>query len=135
MARKEARATWIEGEKTSAVTYNTNQEDEVKKMLIASLGNWIELQSTPRSQTVCTLEHGQLNQPITDPAVPERYINCLSSRPSPTESFAVKNLDLILFKFLLILMNFLNVYSSIVFINNNFCLPQVPEIATPTMIH
>jgi len=34
-------------------------------MFIISLGNKFELESTPRSQAVRTLEHGLLNQPIS----------------------------------------------------------------------
>ena len=41
-----------------ALTYRTDRENEVSKMFIISLGNWIELESTPQSQAVCTLEHG-----------------------------------------------------------------------------
>ena len=42
-------------------------------MFIISLGNWIELQSTPQSQAVHTSEYGPLNQPITAHLVPKSY--------------------------------------------------------------
>ena len=44
-------------------------------MFIKSLGNWIEWESTPQIQAVCTLEYGLLNQPIKVHVVPERYNN------------------------------------------------------------
>ena len=34
---------------------------------------WVELESTPGSQVVHTLEYGPLNQPIKGQIVPERY--------------------------------------------------------------
>lgn len=42
-------------------------------MLITSLGNLIELESTPQRQAVHTLEYRLLNEPITVHVVPERY--------------------------------------------------------------
>ena len=42
-----------------------DQEHEVSEMFITSLGNLIELESTPHSQADHTLEYGLLNQPIT----------------------------------------------------------------------
>ena len=42
--------------KPGAVTYGTDQENEVSKMFIISLGNSIELESIPRSEAVRTLE-------------------------------------------------------------------------------
>lgn len=50
-----------------------DQEHEVSEMFITSLGNLIELESTPHSQADHTLEYGLLNQPITAHLVPERY--------------------------------------------------------------
>ena len=44
-------------------------------MFITSLGNWIALESTPRSQAVRIL----LNQPITTHVVPERYNKTVQS--------------------------------------------------------
>ena len=46
---------WIEVEKTRLV----------RCFFFISVGNWIELESTPQSQAVRTLEYGLLNQPIT----------------------------------------------------------------------
>ena len=54
------------------VTYSTDQEKEVSKMLITSLGNWIEQGSTPWAQAVHTLEYGLLSQLIIAHLVPER---------------------------------------------------------------
>ena len=51
----------------------TDRENEVNKMIIISLGNWIEMESTQQSQAVCTLEYGPLNQAITAHVEPERY--------------------------------------------------------------
>ena len=51
----------------------TDGENEVNKMIIISLGNWIEMESTQQSQAVCALEYGPLNQPITAHVEPERY--------------------------------------------------------------
>lgn len=45
---------WGEWKKQGAVNYSTNQENKVGKMFPISLGYWIELQSTPWSQVVCT---------------------------------------------------------------------------------
>ena len=59
--------------KQGAITYSTEQENKVSKTFIISLGNWIEQESTPQSQAVCTLEYRPLNQPITAHIVPERY--------------------------------------------------------------
>ena len=42
-------------------------------MIIISSGNWIEMESTPRSQAIRTLEYGLLNQPITAHVLPKRY--------------------------------------------------------------
>ena len=44
-------------------------------MFIVPLGNWIQLESTPQSQAVCTLECRPLNQPITLHLVPDKYNN------------------------------------------------------------
>ena len=41
--------------KQDAVTYRTDRENEVSEIFIISLG-WIELESTPQSQAVCSLE-------------------------------------------------------------------------------
>ena len=41
-------------------------------MFITSLGNWIALQSTPRSEAVRTLEYGLLIQPLTVHIVSEQ---------------------------------------------------------------
>ena len=60
-------------EKNGAITYSMDRENEVRKMFITSLGNLIELESTPHSQADRTLEYGLLNQPITAHLVPERY--------------------------------------------------------------
>ena len=50
-----------------------SNRNELKKMFIISLGNSIELESTPRSQAVRISEYGRLNQPITaHVVVPER---------------------------------------------------------------
>ena len=50
-----------------------SNRNELNKMFIISLGNSIELESTPRSQAVRTSEYGRLNQPITEHVVvPER---------------------------------------------------------------
>ena len=59
------RAMNWSGKKQGVVTYSTERENEVSKIFIISLGNWIELESTPRSQAVRTLEYGPLNQPIS----------------------------------------------------------------------
>ena len=58
--------------KQGVVTYSTDQEKEVSKMLITSLGNWIEQGSTPWAQAVRTLEYGLLSQLIIAHLVPER---------------------------------------------------------------
>ena len=39
-----------------ALTHKTDRENEVSKMVVESLGNGIELESTPRSQAVRTLK-------------------------------------------------------------------------------
>ena len=44
-------------------------------MLIISLGNWIELESTPQIQAVHTLEYGALNWPVIVHEPPEKYNN------------------------------------------------------------
>ena len=44
--------------KQDAVTYSTDRENAVCKMFIISLGSWIELESTPQSQAVCSLDYG-----------------------------------------------------------------------------
>ena len=46
-----------------------------KEKLFSALShrNLIELESTPLSRAVCTLNYGQLNQPITGHIVPEKY--------------------------------------------------------------
>ena len=62
---------WSE-KKQGTVTYSVDQENEVSKMFIISLGKWMELESTPQSQAVPTLEYGPLNQPITAHLVPKR---------------------------------------------------------------
>lgn len=41
------------------------QEIVVSEMFIISPGNWIQLERTPQSQEVDTLEYGPFNQPIT----------------------------------------------------------------------
>ena len=64
----EAQGSWIEVEKHSAVTHTTNLENEVSKMFIISLGNLLELETTPWSQAVRALEYGPLNQPISNHA-------------------------------------------------------------------
>lgn len=60
----EAREPWIKEEKQVVEIYSTDRENEVRKMFNTSLGNWIELKSTPRSLEVRALEYGLLNQPI-----------------------------------------------------------------------
>ena len=44
--------------KQDAVTYRTDRGNAVCKMFITSLGSWIELESTPQSQAVCSLDYG-----------------------------------------------------------------------------
>ena len=44
--------------KQDAVTYRTDRENAVCKLFIISLGSWIELESTPQSQAVCSLDYG-----------------------------------------------------------------------------
>ena len=39
----------LKGNKQGAVTYSTDRENEASKTLIMCLGNWIKLESTPRS--------------------------------------------------------------------------------------
>ena len=63
----------LKWKKQGAVTYGKDGESGVRKMFIISLGNWIELESTPQSQAVHTSEYGPLNQPITAHLVPESY--------------------------------------------------------------
>lgn len=60
-----ARGSCSEVEKQGAITFHNfmDRENETSKMFIISLGNKFELESTPRSQAVRTLEHGLLNQP------------------------------------------------------------------------
>jgi len=66
---------WIEVEKQCGATYRTDWENEASSMFITFLGNWIEPESTPQSQAVCTLHYGPLNQPVTVQVLPERYDN------------------------------------------------------------
>ena len=44
--------------KQDVVTYRTNRENEISKILNISLGNRIELECTPLSKAVYTLEYG-----------------------------------------------------------------------------
>ena len=60
------------GKNKVPVRNSTDRENEVSKMFIISLGNWIKLESRPRSQAVRILGCGTLNQPITAHLVPER---------------------------------------------------------------
>ena len=64
----------LKRKKQCVVTSSTDRENEVSKIFIISLGNWIELESTPRSQAVRALKYGPLNQPITAHLVPSRDI-------------------------------------------------------------
>ena len=59
--------------KKRAKIYSTDRENEVSKMFITSVGNWVELESTSRTQGVRTLEYGPLNRPITAYVLPGRY--------------------------------------------------------------
>ena len=63
----------LKWKKQGAVSYSTDQENEVSKMFIIPLGHWIELANTPRSQVIRSLKYGPLNQPITAHVIPERY--------------------------------------------------------------
>ena len=60
--------TWVKTLlKWKKIKYRNLQSVQKKRdsmMFITTLGNWIELESTSRSQAVCTLEYGSLNQPI-----------------------------------------------------------------------
>ena len=48
-----AWGSWIEVEEISMLlTLNTDQENKGSKMFIISLGNWIELESTPQYKTI-----------------------------------------------------------------------------------
>ena len=55
----------LKWKKPGAVTYRTDQENEVSKKLLESLGNWIKLETTPQRQAVCNLKWRPLNQAIT----------------------------------------------------------------------
>jgi len=61
---------WSGKNKVPKLTVGTEEKRLVRWI---SLGNWIELESTPRSQAVRTLVYGPLNQPITAHLVPERH--------------------------------------------------------------
>lgn len=67
--------------KQGAVTYSKKQENDFSRAFIRPLRNWIELESTPRSQAVRTLQYRLLNQPITAHLVAERCDNTLRQRP------------------------------------------------------
>lgn len=56
---------WSMRKKQGDITYSMAQEIVVSEMFIISPGNWIQLERTPQSQEVDTLEYGPFNQPIT----------------------------------------------------------------------
>ena len=65
----------LKWKKQGDVTQTADRENEVIKMFILFLGKCIELESSPRSQAVRTVECGSLSQPITAHVVPERCKN------------------------------------------------------------
>lgn len=78
---------WIKVEKTRCCNLQYGLRNDVSKMFTISLANWIDLESTPQTQAVCSLEYRPLNQPTTQHIVPERperlsYKNYQTAGPS-----------------------------------------------------